>query len=465
MLKIKKKFTIIVARETASAFLIFGFMFVSFGSLYAQDTVKTVKWDLQTCLDFAKKNNIQLNTLRLDQQTSEQNLIGAKAALLPNLYGSATQYLNRSNSLVIPTGTTTNTGTSANSSQASLIGTGNYGLTSSWTLYQGGYLRNDIQQKNLRVESANLNVLAQENDITLQITQYYLNVLLDKESIVYQQNVLTTSQAQLEQANKRLAAGSIARKDVAQFAAQQANDKYTLITSENAQRQDLINLKQLLQLPAGINFDIVQPDTIVSKKAVESLSTVQTAALGSRPEVKYGLTGISIAEIGLKKANSGYKPTLTAAGFLGSSYQGGSTNYFSQLSNGLNEQLGVSLSIPIFSRKVNRVNVALAKINIEQAGLSLKDTRTTLFLNIEKAYINVINAQNQFDAAAEAFKYNTETYRVANEQQRLGISNMVEFLQQKTLYIQALQQYVQAKYNAALTIKIYDFYKGEPVKL
>ena len=42
---------------------------------------------------------------------------------------------------------------------------------------------------------------------------------------------------------------------------------------------------------------------------------------------------------------------------------------------------------------------------------------------------------------------------------------MVDFLQQKSLYTQALQQYIQAKYNAALTIEIYEFYKGTPVKL
>jgi len=41
----------------------------------------------------------------------------------------------------------------------------------------------------------------------------------------------------------------------------------------------------------------------------------------------------------------------------------------------------------------------------------------------------------------------------------------VDYLIQKNLYTQAYQQYVQAKYNAALTIRIYDFYRGVPIKL
>lgn len=414
-------------------------------AVFAQDSLSTVKWDLQTCLDYAYKNNIQVSSARLSQQTSQQELILSKSSTLPNLYGSATQYVNHNHNEAV-------------------YGSGNYGLTSSWTLYQGGYIKSDIQQKNVEVERANLSTMQQVNDLTLQITQYYLNILLDKETIIYQQNVVATSQAQVDRAKKRLDAGSIAQKDVAQLLAQLANDKYTLVTAENAQRQDLISLKQLLQLNAT-TFDVITPDTIISKKAVDNLLSVQQTALKDRPEVKNRELNVKSAEFGLQKANSGFLPTLTASGFAGSSYQGAGSGYFNQLNNGFNQQVGLTLSVPIFTRKVNQVNRAEAKINIDQAKLSLKDTKTTLALTIEKAYINVVNSQNQYDAAAEAFKYNQETYRVANEQLKVGIVNMVDFLQQKSLFTQALQQYIQAKYNAALTIEIYEFYKGTPVKL
>ncbi|MCR8556522.1 TolC family protein [Mucilaginibacter sp. BJC16-A38] len=425
--------------------LLFFSCLISGMTVFAQDSLNVVKWNLQTCLDYAKKNNIQVSGARLSQQTSQQELILSRGAALPNLYGSATQYVNHYHNEAV-------------------YGSGNYGLTSSWTLYQGGYIKSDIRQKNLEVERANLSILQQVNDLTLQITQYYLNILLDKETIIYQQNVVATSQAQVDRAKKRLEAGSIAQKDVAQLLAQLANDKYTLVTAENAQRQDLISLKQLLQLTVA-TFDVVTPDTIISKKAVDKLLNVQQTALKDRPEVKNGELNIKSAEFGLQKANSGYLPTLTASGFAGSSYQGAGSGYFNQLNNGFNQQIGLTLSVPIFTRKVNQVNRAEAKINIDQARLSLKDTQTTLALTIEKAYINVVNSQNQYDAAAEAFKYNQETYRVANEQLKVGIVNMVDFLQQKSLYTQALQQYIQAKYNAALTIEIYEFYKGTPVKL
>src|SRR6201986_2828464 len=100
-----------------------------------------------------------------------------------------------------------------------------------------------------------------------------------------------------------------------------------------------------------------------------------------------------------------------------------------------------------------------------QSNLNQVNPPTLLAKAIEQAYINVQNAQGQYDAAVEGLKANQEGFRIAGEQLKVGASNIVDYLQQKTLYTQAFQAYVQAKYNAALSIKIYDFYMGIAVTL
>lgn len=430
----------------------------SFMSSLAQDTLSNEypsKWSLKACLDYAKENNIQINSLRLAELTSRQELLLAKAAILPDLSGSASQTINHGKNLNTSTGTFSSVFTPS----------GNYGLSSSWTLYQGGFLRRDIQQKNLQLESSNLSVLQQENDITLLITQAYLSILLDKERLVYEQEVVSTSKAQVDQAVRFFEAGSIARKDLAQLQSQLANDQYSLVLIQNAQRQDLLTLKQLLQLPTEQVFDIVSPDTIIAKAMIITLQEVENNALQNRPEVKNSELEVQIATIGLDKARSGYKPSLLAGASMGTGYsRNPSFDFLRQLDNDFYQQVGLTLSIPIFTKRLNKTNVAEAKIAIDQAKLNLINTKTVLSQNVERAYINVLNAQSQYDAAIEAFKYNQETYRIANEQLKVGVADMVEFLQQKNLYIQALQAYIQAKYNAALTLKIYDFYNGTPIQ-
>ena len=96
---------------------------------------------------------------------------------------------------------------------------------------------------------------------------------------------------------------------------------------------------------------------------------------------------------------------------------------------------------------------------------TLLGNQTLLSQTIEQAYINVLNAQGQYDAAVEELTANQEAFRVAAEELKVGASNLVAYLQQKTLYTQAFENYVQAKYNSALSIEIYDFYMGIAVKL
>ena len=123
--------------------------------LHAQDSTligKTIKWDLVKCIDYAKKNNIQINSLRLSQQTSQQELLLSKASRLPNLSGSASQNFEHLNnggrnsfSQVDSNGVVIN-----NNRGSSFVASGSYGLNSSITLYNGGYITNDIQQKTCR---------------------------------------------------------------------------------------------------------------------------------------------------------------------------------------------------------------------------------------------------------------------------------------------------------------------------
>jgi outer membrane protein len=419
-------------------------------TVYAQDSTligKTIQWDLARCIDYAKKNNIQINTLHLSKLISDQEYLLARAARLPDLSASGSQNFVHAGG---------GSGFGAN---------GSYGVNSNITLYNGNYINNNILQKNLSVQSANLSVIQQENDIILQVTQAYLAVLLDKETIIYNTDLLTTTQAQVKLEQQRYDVGSVARKDLIQLQAQQAADQYTLTNSKNLERGDLITLKQLLLLPTDVKFDIVKPDTITAINSISPFKDAEQTALQNRPEIKNGELGVKIAQYDVDKAAAGYKPSLVAGGSLGTGYTTGQGNFPNQFNNNFNQQIGVTLAVPIFTKRVVKTQVEEAKINVKQAELDLKDTRITLSQTVERAYINVQNAQSQYDAAAEQLKYSKEGYRIASEQLKVGVANTVDYLLQKNLFVQAQQQFVQAKYNSLLTLKIYDFYRGVPIKL
>jgi outer membrane protein len=412
------------------------------------------KWNLQACLDYAKKNNYSVNTLRLTRQTAEQTLLLAKAAVLPSASATAQNSYTASR----------NTNPVVGGFQTQGNFASNYSVGSSWTVFNAGYLRNDIRQKSLELQSAGLSIVQEENDITLQVTQAYLNILLARENIVYEKNLLQTSAAQVKQGQQQFDAGSIARKDLVALQAQMATDKYNLVTGQSIERQNVLNLKELLLLPSDFSFEIAEPDTIIATALVPSLEEVQKAALETRPEVKNGELGVQIAELDLIKARAGYWPVATVGATLATGYSDNQSNsYLKQLDNNFYQQIGLTLSIPIFTRRANKTNVERSKIEVAQASLTLKNTRTVLTQIVEQAYINVVSAQGQYDASVEQLKASQESYRIASEELKVGAVNTVDLLLQKNLYIQALQNYTQAKYNSALNIRIYDFYRGVPI--
>jgi outer membrane protein len=425
----------------------------------AQDLVRddsTLIWDLKTCLDYATRNNIQVNSLRYDRSLSEQDYKFAKASTLPTLNGTLGQSItNSKNANPVVGGFQT---------QANFAG--NYSLNTGWTLYNGGYLKKDIAQKDLLIKSADLSVKEAENDVTLQITQAFLNILLARENIVYLEDLLNTSKAQYVQANQRYEAGAISKKDLLQLQSQVASDEYNLVNAQTNYRQNTVNLKQILQIPSNVNFRVAQPDTVVASEAIPSLEEASKSALAVRPEVQNSAIGIEIAEIELAKSRALGRPSVTLGGNLSSGFSDNqTTKFFPQLDENFYQRLGITVGIPIFNNRSVKTNVERSKILIEQAKLTLRGTRTTLDQAVEQAYIAVINAQAQYRAAETQLKASEETYRITSGQLELGAVNALDLQLQKNLYVQAVQAFVQAKYSAVLSIKVYNFYMGIPVTL
>ncbi|OIQ68497.1 toluene efflux pump outer membrane protein TtgC precursor [mine drainage metagenome] len=198
---------------------------------------------------------------------------------------------------------------------------------------------------------------------------------------------------------------------------------------------------------------------------VTAFKTVEQMALQNRPEVKNSEMGVKIAQYGVDIARAGYKPILSAGGALNTGYATGQGSFPYQLNNNFNQEVGLTLSVPIFTKRVVKTQVEEAKINVDQADLNLKNTRITLSQTVERAYLNVTNAKSQYNAALQQYNFNKEGYRIATEQLKIGAINTVDYSVQKNLFIQAQQAFIQAKYNELLTLKIYDFYRGIPIKL
>lgn len=437
-------------------------VFAIAGNAHAQAPDGAKKWSIQDCIDYAAKHNIQVQSLQLNQESAKQDLLAAKGAKIPALSASVGNTFTGSKNDASGDGHLTN----------QLVSNGTYALNSSVTLWNGNYINDNIRQQNLLVQSAGLTVQQQQNNITLTVAQAFLNILLSKENEKYITDLVSTTNASVNKEQMLVDAGSAARNDLLQLQAQLASDRYLLIQTRNAIRQNILVLKQLLQLSAGTAFDVAIPDSVIIEPELPVLQTVQEKALNTFPEIRLGKLGVNISSLDIAKARAAFKPVLKAGAALGSGYNdvlvnrvNPGTGYLTQTGNNLYQDIGLTLSIPVFSNRVNKVNLEKAKIAYQQAGLNLQNNELALSQAVEQAYLNATNARQSYDAANQQLIAATESYRIANERLKLGAINTYDLLQQRNQYVQAVQDFTQAKYTAVLQQKIYEFYKGDPITL
>ena len=86
------------------------------------------------------------------------------------------------------------------------------------------------------------------------------------------------------------------------------------------------------------------------------------------------------------------------------------------MKNKLNESIGLTLSIPIFSNRENKSAVEKAKLQISEAELEYLNAQKELQKTIEDIYLDATSSQAQYAAAIEQVKASKTSYNLAQEQ-------------------------------------------------
>ena len=423
------------------------------------------QWDLQTCIDYALKQNITIRKNRLSAASAEVDVKTAKAALFPSLTGSVSQrVVNRPYS---ETNTIIN-GDNITSSQSKTSYNGSYGIDANWTLYNGGKRINTVKQQQLNNRIADLSVAQSENSIEESIAQTYVQILYAAEAVKVNQATLEVSQAECERARALLQAGSIAKSDLAQLEAQVSTDKYQVVTAEATLQDYKLQLKQLLELDGEEEMNLYLP-ALGDENVLSPLPTktdVYRAALTLRPEIEAGKLNVQASDLDISIARAGYIPTLSLSAGIGTTNANGNDFTFGeQIKQNWNNSLGLTVSIPILNNRQTKSAIQKAKIQKQTSELSLLDEQKTLYKTIEGLWLDANSAQQRYAAAVEKLRSTQTSYDLISEQFDLGMKNTVELLTEKNNLLNAQQETLQAKYMAILNTQLLKFYQGESIEL
>ncbi|HJV77695.1 MAG TPA: TolC family protein [Paludibacter sp.] len=428
------------------------FLVMIFTNLSAQE--KPVQWDLTNCIDYALKNNIQIQKSKITLEQSAVNTKQAKAQLFPNLTASVNQDFSNSPLLV--------GGGTANSY------TGNYGISSSLMLFDGGKTQKNIRQQKLLEEVGQYNVQYSQKSMQFSILQSYLQILYAAESVNIDSATVEVSKFQFERGGNLLKAGSISKVDLAKLESQYSSDKYQLIVAKNTLETRKLTLKQLLELTVADELNIAIPtlNEMDVLKPLPALQNIYETSLNVMPQLKSSKLNIQVAGLETEKAKTGYLPKINLNASVGTSHSSlSSYNFGQQLQDRFNEGIGISVSIPIFSNRSTKSAVETSRLSEKTSRLNLLDTEKSLLTEVESAYQDALSAQSQYVAATEKVKALQTSYDLIEQQFNLGLKNTLELLTEKNNLLAAKQSLIQAKYLSIMNVQMLNLYQDLPLEI
>lgn len=419
-------------------------------------------WSLGDCIQYALEKNISLQQRQINVENQAISLQTSQLSRLPSINGSI--------------GENYNIGRAQNregvyEDRGSL--TTSMGANASVSVFQGLRIMNQVKADKLSLEAATQDLEQARQDISLNITAAYLQVLYAKENESLARKQLSLSSDLLERTRKMVDAGRSSQSELYDAESSLASAQSSLVDAVNSRQTAILDLAQAMNYTNYSDFDIQTPQTqSYLDEAIIGLSPVDSIYndyIERRPSVMASQKRLEVAKRQVKVAQSALYPSINIGASYNTGYYsaqalaGGTGSFWHQLAQNGSPSVGVSMSIPIFNKWATRNNIRTARNNVKNQELTLEQERLTVYKEVQQAYVNAQAAYSKYlsgikseDAAKKAFEFEQKKYES-------GRSTAYQYNEVQHKLANASSQLSQAKYNFILRVKILDFYKGLPL--
>lgn len=398
--------------------LIFAVAFVYSSLAFSQNAIKEYAFNLQQALDFAILNNRQAINAGRDIAIAQQKKWETTAMGLPQINGN----LGYQNNFVIqkslipaeifggPAGTFAEVafGTTHNASAS-------VGLTQ--LLFDGSYIV-ALQASKTYIQFYQNYKKKTDADVKETIINSYGSVLLANESELILQKNKTILERTLFETEQTFKNGLIEEENVEQL-------KITLLNVKSninyVTRLKEISLKMLkINLGIDINDALLVTDKLdnLTKNNVDLALTANNFEVNNNINYAIAQNFVDQRRLELKLQKSKALPTLAAGLNFGYNSFGQSFNFFNTNQRWFNySNLGLNLSIPIFSSFARSARTQQAKIAFDKATTDLNDAEQKLKLQYQ-------NAKSDYELSIENYQSSKENLQLA---ERIDLKQQIKF--------------------------------------
>ncbi|ARS34354.1 TolC family protein [Pontibacter actiniarum] len=417
---------------------------------------------LEKSLELASQNNVALRQARYNSTKADINVRRNKYGYLPTISASVDAY--RVNGLTFDN-------VSGQIKRGNTTSSNPY-LQGQVVLFDGFAKLFELKKARQQAQASAFAEQQAEIDLETNVTGYFLQALVNRESISITQERIKLLEGQLDKMEKLERAGVRALDEVYQIKAQLAAEKSNLITHENNYRQAKLQLVQEMNVEGNPEYALQMPAT-PQEMAMElpQEEEVMARALGYSPLVKSYGASLEAAKSSLKAAKSNFSPTLTLEGMIGSNY---STNiltdpengnlstmpYFDQLDLNQRKVVGLSLSIPVFDGLSRHFDAQTARLDLRNAELDYISSQNQLRQTVQQAYQDVLAAREKYNTVVANLEYTQRAFESAKRRYELGSIDFFSYMESLNNMNKAQAELLQSKCEFYFKKRILELYQG-----
>ena len=327
-------------------------------------------WTLERCIEMGLQNSLEMKIRQIEVKRTQKSHNSIANNILPTVNFDVNQSYNFG-STIDP---------STNGRVSSNIQYDNFFLSAQMNLINFNAIATS-QLTKLNVELAKVEKEVIENEYQLQISESYFTALYSQELLKIQELQFKNTLQNLERIQKEERLGSKPKSDL-----------YDMQLSVAQEEVAILETKQLLQIQKKQLFQLLNSDTLVIKnvKLLPYLNGLEAANEVTNPNLKLATLKYEQDLKRIKQARGRNLPSLSA-------FYNYSTFYYkplnqpdvvvnsfsNQLSDNKNQQVGLTLNIPIFNGFRNSKNVKTLKLESEKSKLIVEQEKIKINQQVE----------------------------------------------------------------------------------
>ncbi len=405
-------------------------------------------WTLEACLKQAKQKSLSLESAKLREQKADISIRQAKTGNRPTVSASIQNtlfdhpFIDKEDHYRL-----------------------NLGVSGSYTLWDGGATSLNVEASQLSKEAAALSTKQTERTVQESVLNAYMALLAAIENLRTADASVALAQAEFENYGKLFEAGALTKKDLTQSQSNVLQKQVAQLSAQLSVNSSKTTLRQLLELDESEDFDVSAPEGDItspdSLPPLPPLSELQKNVKEAHPGLKSDSVSVKAAKKNTEVAGKGSSITVTLGANSSTGLQAWESDaYKNQLKYGWQNSVSLGINIPIIDGGATTNKILQAQVSEAESQVTMQETAKNLENNIEKLYLNALNADMQWKAALLQVEAEQEALQVAEEQRNAGALTYTDYLGQKNSHEAAQITLVKAKYTSLLARKVLDLYQG-----